>query len=130
MSGWYLGETQKKVFRLENNLTLSKKEINRIDTLCRINRGKETIERAAKMLGISERQMYRVVTRYRESGEAGRFATLFVAEHQIRALLLRCARQPCGYSENSIPTMARHCLPKNLTNITRSLFRDIPSLAG
>jgi transposase len=50
---------------------MSKKEINRIDTLCRIERGEETIERAARILGISERQMYRVVRRYREAGEAG-----------------------------------------------------------
>jgi len=50
---------------------MSKKEINRIDTLCRIERGEETIERAARILGISERQMYRVVKRYREAGEAG-----------------------------------------------------------
>lgn len=71
MSGWYLGDTQKRVSRLEKSLTMSKKEINRIDTLCRISRGEETIERAAKMLGISERQMYRVVKRYHESGEAG-----------------------------------------------------------
>ena len=59
MSGWYLGDTQKKVSRVEKSLTMSKKEVNRIDILCRINRGEETIERAAKMLGISERQMYR-----------------------------------------------------------------------
>ena len=50
---------------------MSKKEINRIETLCRIDRGEETIERAASILGISERQMYRVVKRYREAGEAG-----------------------------------------------------------
>src|SRR3990172_13263378 len=50
---------------------MSKKEINRIETLCRIDRGEETIERAASILGISERQMYRVMKRYREAGEAG-----------------------------------------------------------
>jgi len=50
---------------------MSKKEINRIDTLCRIERGEETIERAAAILGISERQMYRVLKRFREAGEVG-----------------------------------------------------------
>ena len=56
---------------MEKSLTMSKKEINRIDTICRIERGEETIERAANILGMSERQMYRVLKRYRASGEAG-----------------------------------------------------------
>lgn len=50
---------------------MSKKELTRIDILCRIERGEETIEHAAHLLGLSERQMYRVVKRYRALGEAG-----------------------------------------------------------
>jgi transposase len=50
---------------------MSKKELSRIDILCRIDRGEETIEHAANLLGVSERHMYRVVKRYREAGEAG-----------------------------------------------------------
>jgi transposase len=67
----YLGDSQKEVSRLEKSLTMSKKEINRIDTLNRIDRGEETVERAANILGISQRQMYRILKRYHEAGEVG-----------------------------------------------------------
>jgi transposase InsO family protein len=50
---------------------MSKKELKRINILCRIERGEETMVRASSMLGISERQMYRVVKRYREAGDGG-----------------------------------------------------------
>lgn len=50
---------------------MSKKEINRIDILNRILRSEETVARAAAIIGISDRQMYRVLKRYRSSGEAG-----------------------------------------------------------
>lgn len=50
---------------------MSKKEINRIDILSRIERSEETVTRAAAIIGISDRQMYRVLKRYRSMGEAG-----------------------------------------------------------
>jgi len=56
---------------MEELLTMSKKEINRSKVLDQIEKRKLTVNEATESLGISERQTYRLLKRYREEGEKG-----------------------------------------------------------
>ena len=56
---------------MEGILTLSKKEQNRLMVLNEVEKGKMVIREAAEMLGISERQGWRILAAYREEGAAG-----------------------------------------------------------
>jgi transposase len=51
---------------MEGILTLSKKEQNRLVVLNEVEKGKMVIREAAEILGISERQGWRLLAAYRE----------------------------------------------------------------
>ena len=50
---------------------MGKKEQNRLIVLNEVEKGKVVIREAAEMLGISERQGWRLLAAYREEGAAG-----------------------------------------------------------
>ena len=50
---------------------MSKRELNRIDVLARLESGHLTPAAAAELLRVSERQVYRLVRHFRDSGPAG-----------------------------------------------------------
>ena len=50
---------------------MSKRELNRIDILARLESGRLTPAAAAELLRVSERQVYRLQRRFREDGPAG-----------------------------------------------------------
>ena len=50
---------------------MSKRELNRIDILARLESGRLTPAAAAELLQVSERQVYRLMRRFREDGPAG-----------------------------------------------------------
>ena len=50
---------------------MSKRELNRIDVLARLESGRLTPVVAAELLRVSERQVYRLQRRFREDGPAG-----------------------------------------------------------
>ena len=52
-------------------LTMSMSERQRLQVIGRIKHGDSTVAEAAESLGISERQMYRVLWRHRSQGDAG-----------------------------------------------------------
>jgi transposase len=56
---------------MEELLTMSKKEISRLKILEQIKKKKLTVNEATESLGISERQTYRILKRYREEGDQG-----------------------------------------------------------
>ena len=56
---------------VEQTITMSMKEMERLKMIVRIKEGKITVVEAAESLHLSERQMYRVLARYRTYGEAG-----------------------------------------------------------
>ncbi len=56
---------------VESTITMSMREMDRLKMIVRIKEGKITIVEAAESLHLSERQMYRVIARYRIQGEAG-----------------------------------------------------------
>jgi len=56
---------------MEGILTLSQKEQKRLVVLNEVEKGKMVIREAAEMLGISERQGWRILAAYREEGAAG-----------------------------------------------------------
>ena len=56
---------------MEGILTLSKKEQNRLVVLNGVEKGKMVIREAAEILGISERQGWRLLAAYRKEGAAG-----------------------------------------------------------
>lgn len=56
---------------MEGILTLSKKEQNRLMVLNEVEKGKMVIREAVEILGISERQGWRLLAAYREEGAAG-----------------------------------------------------------
>jgi transposase len=55
---------------MERILTLSKKEQNRLMVLNGVEKGKMVIREAVEILGISERQGWRLLAAYREEGAA------------------------------------------------------------
>jgi transposase len=56
---------------MEGILTLNKKEQKRLMVLNEVEKGKVVIREAAEILGISERQGWRLLAAYREEGAAG-----------------------------------------------------------
>jgi hypothetical protein len=56
---------------MSETLTMSTKERQRLQVLGHLKHGKTTVVKAAAALGVSERQMYRVLERYRREGDLG-----------------------------------------------------------
>ena len=56
---------------MDQTITMSMKEMNRLKMIVRIKEGKITVIEAAESVQLSERQMYRVLARYRTQGAAG-----------------------------------------------------------
>lgn len=56
---------------MTETLTMSTKERQRLQVMNQLSQGKLTIVRAAASLGVSERQMYRILGRYRKHGDRG-----------------------------------------------------------
>ncbi|MDP2303470.1 MAG: ISNCY family transposase [Ignavibacteria bacterium] len=56
---------------MEQKLTMSTKERKRLKVLSEHERGKLTVVESAEILGISERQTYRIISRYKKTGDAG-----------------------------------------------------------
>src|ERR687886_682911 len=53
---------------------MSKAELSRVDTLARVDRGELPVAGAASLLGLSARQVFRLLRRFRAEGAAGRGA--------------------------------------------------------
>ena len=56
---------------MQEILTMSTKERQRLQLIGHLKHGKTTVAKAAAALGLSERQMYRVLGRYRSQGDRG-----------------------------------------------------------
>jgi transposase len=56
---------------MQEVLTMSTKERQRLQVIGHLKHGKTTILKAAAALGVSERQMYRILERYRSHGDRG-----------------------------------------------------------
>jgi len=56
---------------MEERLTLTSKELKRLRALELVEAERMTVTEAARLLGISERQCWRMLARYREQGAAG-----------------------------------------------------------
>lgn len=56
---------------MSETLTMSTKERQRLQILGQLKHGKSTVVKAAAALGMSQRQMYRVLERYRDQGDRG-----------------------------------------------------------
>ena len=50
---------------------MSEREVRRVELLNEVQSGKRTVVAAASVLGISERQAYRLLARYQENGGFG-----------------------------------------------------------
>ena len=50
---------------------MSRAELSRVDTLARVDRGEVPVAEAASLLGLSERQVFRLLARFRSEGAAG-----------------------------------------------------------
>jgi len=56
---------------MQEILTMSTKERQRLQVIGHLKHGKTTVTKAAAALGLSERQMYRVLDRHRKQGDRG-----------------------------------------------------------
>lgn len=56
---------------MQEILTMSTKERQRLQVIGTLKHGKTTVATAAAALGLSERQMYRILGRFRDNGDAG-----------------------------------------------------------
>jgi hypothetical protein len=50
---------------------MSEREVRRVEVLNEVHSGRRTVTTAASLLGISERQAYRLLARYQENGGFG-----------------------------------------------------------
>jgi transposase len=50
---------------------MSRAELSRVDTLARVDRGELSVAEAASLLGLSRRQVFRLLARFRSEGPAG-----------------------------------------------------------
>lgn len=63
--------THKMRKKLKEKLTISKKEVERIKVIEEILSGRLTVEDGSEMVNLSQRQMYRVIKRYKSEGMDG-----------------------------------------------------------
>lgn len=83
---------------MTSTLHISYREMERIKVITRILQGDLTVVEAAEALGISERQMYRILRRYHTEGEAGLIHRLrgrasnkaYTAAWRTKAIRLYC----------------------------------------
>jgi hypothetical protein len=118
---------------VETTITMSKREMERLKMIVRIKEGKITVVEAAESLHLSERQMYRVLARYRTQGEAGLVHRLRGTisnrgySKEIQRKVLRVFREQ--YSDYD-PTLFSekleeyHALRISRQTLTRWLFRE------
>lgn len=52
-------------------ITMSKKELGRLETLVGLDAGRITAAQATQLIGVGERQVFRLLRAYRTSGTAG-----------------------------------------------------------
>jgi len=84
-------------------LTMSKKEVKRIKVMEKLSEKGLTVKEASEILGISQRQIYRIKKRYESQGAAGLI-------HQLRG-----RESNRGYTEE---------LKKGVIKIYRSIYKD------
>jgi len=56
---------------MEGILTMSQKEVDRISLMSQVDNQEVTVEEAAEILRLSERQIYRILKRVRTEGSKG-----------------------------------------------------------
>ena len=56
-------------------LPMSTKERQRLEVIGHLKHGKTTVVKAAATLGLTKRQMYRILNRYRHQGDVGSFTS-------------------------------------------------------
>ena len=49
-------------------VTMSERELNRVEVLAQVDDGRLTVANAANMLGLTRRQVFRLLKRYRQDG--------------------------------------------------------------
>jgi hypothetical protein len=84
---------------------MSKRELNRIDILARLDSGRLTPAAAADLLRVSERQVYRLQRRFREDGPAG---IADAAVPPTTGCQRSCASMPSAWYGSIMRISARH----------------------
>ena len=87
-------------------LPMSRKERQRLEVIGHLKHGKTTVVKAAATLGLTERQMYRILNRYRHQGDS-------------RCGWWRGSRGVCAWLRAAVPPQTEHEEP----TILRRRFR-------
>ena len=82
--------TKERISVMEGSLTMSQRERERLKIIDRIKRRELTVVLAAESVGISERQMYRILKRYRLHGDNGLVHRL----RETHGLIAHCTSFP------------------------------------
>jgi transposase len=81
-------------------VVMSKRELNRLDVLARLDSGRLTARAAAELMAITPRQTYRLLRRYRDGG-----ASAVANQRRGRPSNNRCDQlAPCKHSLSPAPT--------------------------
>lgn len=98
---------------------MSEREVRRVEVLNEVQSGRRTVAAAASVLGVSERQAYRLLAQYQENGGFG-------LVHKARGRQSNRSHNPglrnslSSWSRPTTPTSGRRLRPKLLQNGTRS----------
>ncbi len=119
---------------MKEKLTLSKKEQNRLVVLNEVERGKMRVRQAAEVLGISERQGWRLLAAYREEGAAGLAhgnrgrKPVHTLGEEVRRQILELAREKYeGFNHQHLTENLRE---QEGLEVSRSSVRRILGAAG
>ncbi len=95
---------------------MSKRELNRLDVLARLDRGRLTARAAAELMTITPRQTYRLLRRYRDGGVS-------TIANQRRAASLERSLAGCG-SRSS----ANFSRTQSVQNLLQSVLCSKPEI--
>ena len=94
---------------------MSKRELNRIDILARLESGRLIPAAAAELLRVSERQVYRLQRRFREDGPAG---IAGAAAPPTIVCRTSCASMPSAWYGSIMRISAQPWRPRSLRSAT------------
>src|SRR3954451_8885673 len=107
-------------------VVMSKRELNRLDVLARLDSDRLTAQAAAELMKLTPRQTYRLLRRYRDGG-ASAVANQRRGRPSSRILFAIMRLLWCG---SGTQTLDRHSRPRSWRSVMISEFRERRCAAG
>ena len=101
---------------------MSKRELNRIDVLARLDAGRLTTVAAADLMRVTPRQTHRLLKRYRDGGRL-RLRTGGGVGRRTTACRMPCVITPSRWSGSTMRILVRRWPPRSLASRSMMLWQ-------